>query len=212
MNDIDLYLDQACRQITGPDSLRAHLRQELKEHLEEAIDSMVAEGMARDEATAKAIEDLGDPEAIRDGMESVYSPGVTSLFVEEAIKWKDKRWHLAAQIVLVFVVVMLPCVNLFLGMVIAPRVEKIYEHVGVEFPAYYQGMKDAADWIVPCLILLVAALGVFEWKFKSDNKTQIRTAMFAVLSFLSANAAFWMTYVYMWALFDGAMGYAASLG
>ncbi len=33
------WLDQACRQITGPDSLRAHLRKELKEHLEEAIDA-----------------------------------------------------------------------------------------------------------------------------------------------------------------------------
>ena len=65
MNDIDRYLDQACHQITGPDSLRAHLRKELKEHLEEAIDAMVAEGMTRDDATVKAIEDLGAPEAIR---------------------------------------------------------------------------------------------------------------------------------------------------
>ena len=56
MNDIDRYLDQACRQITGPDSLRAHLRNELKEHLEEAIDALVAEGMSRGDATAKAID------------------------------------------------------------------------------------------------------------------------------------------------------------
>jgi hypothetical protein len=47
MNDIDRYLDQACRQVNGPDSLRAHLRKELKEHLEEAIDTLAAEGTSR---------------------------------------------------------------------------------------------------------------------------------------------------------------------
>ena len=81
MNDIDRYLDQACRQLSGPDSLRQHLRKELKEHLKEAIDALVAEEMSHDEATATAIEELGEPEMIRDGMQSVYAPGVTSLFV-----------------------------------------------------------------------------------------------------------------------------------
>lgn len=206
MNDIDRYLDQACRQVNGPDSLRAHLRKELKEHLEEAIDALVAEGMSRDDATAKAIEDLGDPEIVRDGMESVYGTGETSLFVEQAIKWNNNRWHRLSQICLLLVIATLPGANYFLGIMIAPKVEQIYRDLGalgVELPAYYQWMKDAAAWIVPILILLVAALGAFEWKFKSDNKTQIRTAIFAVLSFISANAAFWMTYVYLWTLFEG---------
>ena len=202
MKDIESYLDQACRSINGPEELREHLRQELKEHLDEAIEALVVEGASPEEAAHQAMESLGEPESIREGMESVYSPGVTSLFVEEAIKWKDKRWHLAAQIILLFVIGTLPGVNLFLGIMIAPRVETIYRDLGTDLPGYYQWMKDAAAWIVPGLILLIAAVGVFEWKLKSDNKTRIRTAMFAVLSFISANAAFWMTYVYMWAVID----------
>ena len=55
MNDIDRYLDQACRQITGPDSLRAHLRKELKEHLEEAIDALVAEGMSQNSQPSRRV-------------------------------------------------------------------------------------------------------------------------------------------------------------
>ena len=37
MNEVDRYLDQACRSVSGPVTLRRHLRKELKEHLEEAI-------------------------------------------------------------------------------------------------------------------------------------------------------------------------------
>ena len=97
---------------------------------------MVAEGMSQDEATVKAIEDLGDPDIIRDGMESVYSPGVTSLFVEQAIKWKDRRWHLAAQIGLALIIATLPGVSYFLMIMVAPKVEAIYQHAGIELPAY----------------------------------------------------------------------------
>ena len=37
MNEIDRYLDRACRAVSGPAALRRHLRKELREHLEEAI-------------------------------------------------------------------------------------------------------------------------------------------------------------------------------
>jgi type II secretory pathway component PulF len=216
MNDIDRYLDQACRQVSGPDSLRQHLRKELKEHLEEAIDAMVAEGMSQDEATAKAIEDLGDPEMIRDGMQSVHGPGITSLFVEQAIKWKDKRWHLTAQIGLALIIAMLPAVSYFLMILVAPKVEKIYEGAGMELPVYYQGMKSVAVFLYSYflgLILLVAVVGwLFEWKCKSEKKPLIRTVMFVGLSLISANGAFWIAFVYISSLIDIAVALAARSG
>ena len=64
MNDMDRYLDQACRRISGPTALRRHLREELREHLEEAIHALLAEGLSQEEAAAKAIESLGEPEVI----------------------------------------------------------------------------------------------------------------------------------------------------
>ena len=189
MNDIDRYLDQACRQVNGPDSLRAHLRKELKEHLEEAIDARVAVGMSQADATAKAIEDLGDPEIIRDGMESVYGAGETSLFVEQAIKWNDKRWHRLAQIGLVLIIATLPGVSVFLLIMFAPVVETLFEIAGAELPVYYEGMKSVAVFLqryLPGLILLAAVVGwLFERKFKSKNKTQIRTAILVGLAFIS---------------------------
>ncbi len=216
MNDIDRYLDRACRQVNGPDSLRAHLRKELKEHLEEAIDALVAEGMSDDDAAAKAIEDLGDPEIVRDGMESVYGPGVTSLFVEQAIKWKDRRWHLYAQIGLVLIIATLPGASYFLLEFVAPKVEALYRYAGAELPSHYQVMQNAAIFLqryLPGLILFAAAaVWLFEWKFRSRNKTQVRTAMLVGLSFISANGAFWMAVAYIQSLFDVVLALSARSG
>jgi len=149
MNEIDRYLDQACRQITGPDSLRAHLRKELKEHLEEAIDALVAEGMSTGDATAKAIEDLGDPETIRDGMQSVYGPGVTSLFVDRAMKWKDRRWHIAAQIGLVLIMVSAIFLFWFVPVYIVPVTQKVYQERGLELPGLMQATLTSPHRIAP---------------------------------------------------------------
>ena len=69
MDDIERYLDKACRSVSGPIALRQHLRKELKEHLEEAIEALVATGMSQDEARSQAIEGLGEPEVIREGFQ-----------------------------------------------------------------------------------------------------------------------------------------------
>ena len=201
MNDIDRYLDQACRQVSGPDSLRAHLRKELKENLEEAIDALVAEGMSQEDATAKAIEDLGDPDAVRDGMQSVYGPGVTSLFVEQAIKWKDRRWHLYAQIGLVLIMVLAIFLVWFVPVKIIPVLQKPYQERGLEFPVFMQATLRVLErvfvfgveyhWYL-LLIPPAAAIGFFEWMCKSENKTSIRTFILVGMSLVSVVSAFWV--------------------
>jgi hypothetical protein len=201
MNDIDRYLDQACRQVNGPDSLRAHLRKELKEHLEEAIDALVAEGMSRDDATTKAIEDLGDPEIVRDGMQSVYGPGVTSLFVEETVNWNNNRWHFAAQICLTLTIV-LAVLMVYLTLVnVLPTADHLCEQYGEERPGFAQATIQVSNVVFPyrylCLIAITAAFGFFEWMYKSENKTSIRTFVLAGLSLVSVVGAFWVAGVAM---------------
>jgi len=197
MNDIDRYLDQACRQVNGPDSLQAHLRKELKEHLQEAVDALVAAGMSTDDATAKAIEDLGDPEIIRDGMQSVYGPGVTSLFVEQAIKWKDRRWHLRAQIGLVLTIVLSV---FFVGFVLV-KVIPLPHHLGKQHGFAAPGMLQPTvigffsvvyEYRYLLLLGLAAAVGLFEWKYRSDNKPLIRTSILVGMSLVSVVSALWV--------------------
>ncbi|MDP6355388.1 MAG: permease prefix domain 1-containing protein [SAR202 cluster bacterium] len=196
MNDIDRYLDQACRQVSGPDSLRQHLRKELKEHLEEAMDALVAEGMSQDDATAKAIEDLGDPEIISEGMQSVYGPGVTSLFVEQAIRWKDRKWQLAAQIGSLLIIALAASVIYLTFVKVVPSVEKLYSDSGTEFPAYMSTSCAVAEivlihWNFVFLISFIGGLGLFEWKCKSENRAQIRTVIGVGTSLVVVAIAFW---------------------
>lgn len=196
MNDIETYLDQACTSINGPDELRQHLRQELKEHLGEAIEALVAEGVSKDEATHQAIEGLGAPESIRDGMESVYNPGVTSLFVDKAIGWRDRKWHIAAQLGLALIFSTgIGCVT-FMLFFIVPKLQAIHEYAGIEINAYleaavgFSGMVVKYKWL--CLLGLTGGLGLFEWKCRRENKAHLRTAIGVSLSLLSVCASFWI--------------------
>lgn len=196
MNEIDRYLDQACRQVKGPDSLRAHLRKELKEHLEEAIDTLVAEGMSQNDATARAIEELGDPDIIRDGMESVYSPGVTSLFVDKAIKWRDRKWHIIAQVGLSLIISSAIGSAMFMLIFVFPSLKLMHDRAGIQAPAFliatisFSEMVWENYWIG--LLVLIGGWGLFEWKCRSGSKAYIRTAIGVGLAFFSVLAASWI--------------------
>ena len=198
MNDIDRYLDQACRQVNGPDSLRAHLRKELKEHLEEAIDALVAEGMSTDDATTKAIEDLGDPEIVRDGMESVYGTGVTSLFVELAVKWNDKRWHRLAQFVLATITILSISFVGFVMLIFTPSLERVYNGLGInaEFMRLAARVSNIAmNYWYLWLTAFAGAVGLFEWKCHSDSKPRMRTSILVGLSLVSVVYALYVAFV-----------------
>ena len=72
MDQLERYLDQVCRGIGGPKSLRQHIRRELREHLLDAAAEHRNAGLPEEEALARALADFGGPE--RYWLSSAWSP------------------------------------------------------------------------------------------------------------------------------------------
>src|SRR6187431_1839320 len=96
MDKIDLYLDQVCRGIAGPRSLRQHIRQELREHLLDAVAVHRAAGLSEEQAIARALDDFGGPEEVRGEMETLHGHRLLTTVVDKSLEWKEKtmkaRW------------------------------------------------------------------------------------------------------------------------
>ena len=149
------------------------------------------------------IEDLGEPEMIREGLQSVYGQSVTSFFIDKAMEWKERtmktewKWIFAAQFGLALTIVL---TVFFIGsafVFIVPSVEKFHADVGIRFPDYLISTVSIlrhiswAWWI--WLIVLAGVLGLFEWKCKSENKALIRTVIGVGASLALIVAAFWVS-------------------
>ena len=100
----------------------------------------MAAGMSRDDATARAIEGFGDPEKVREGLQSVYGHSVTSLFVDRAMKWKEAtmksewKWGFVAQTGLVLNTAVATGVFAFTMVFIVPKVQAVYSNRGEDLP------------------------------------------------------------------------------
>lgn len=90
MRDIESYLDQVCRSIGGSKALHLHLREELREHVLETIERHKADGLDEDQAVQKALEEFGQPEAVREGLQAIYGRSLMGLVIEKAMQWKEK--------------------------------------------------------------------------------------------------------------------------
>ena len=62
MDRIDRYVERVCRHIGGPRAMRQHVRQELREHLLDAVAQHRAAGLPEDKAVERALEEFGQPE------------------------------------------------------------------------------------------------------------------------------------------------------
>lgn len=184
MRDIERFLDQSCRSVSGPPALRRHLREELKEHVLELIQNHVSSGLSEEEAVGKALEEFGKPEEVRDGLEEVYGRRVTALLIEKAMDWKEKtmkaewKWSFAGQSVLVLVGAVL---LIYMGSVLVfvlPRAVELYASRAGEIPRYLRPVTRLAAswqyywylWMLP----FVLGYALFEWKCRCESKPQIR--------------------------------------
>ncbi len=90
MDKLEQYLDQVCRSIGGPRSLRQHVRQELREHLRDAAAEHRAAGLSEDEALDRALADFGGPEQVRSELEATHGHRLLPVVIDKAMQWKEQ--------------------------------------------------------------------------------------------------------------------------
>src|SRR5438105_3029435 len=89
MDKLDEYVDQVCRRMGGPRSLRQHVRQELAEHLRDAAAVHRAAGLSEEEARNLALEDFGKPDEVRTELEATHGHRLMAVVIDKAIEWKE---------------------------------------------------------------------------------------------------------------------------
>jgi hypothetical protein len=195
MDKLEHYLDQICRSIGGPKSLRQHVRQELREHLLDAAAEHRAAGLSEEAALARAVNDFGGPEEVRLGLEEAYGHRLLPVVIDKAMQWKERtmraKWlwttwaHLALAGAIALEVTWLTFANIFL----VPRFQRLM-HDGMIDPAILeeQGISWAASFL-ECLsyvgghyttwllLLTIVVCGLFEWRVRSENKSIIRLSL-----------------------------------
>lgn len=193
MEKLEHYLDQVCRSVGGPKAMREHVRQELKEHLLDAIARHKAAGMADAAALEKALEEFGQPDEVRSELEAAHPQRkMLAMVLDKALDWKEKTmrakwlWTTWAYLSLVLVIALESLFLTFLIVMIIPRFKKMLMDGYID-----QGVLEDAEtqWMVNFLydvsfvfgnhtifFLIIPAIfwGLFEWQVRSENKTFMR--------------------------------------
>jgi hypothetical protein len=186
MDVIEQYVDHACGHLGLASSLKEHIRDEIRGHLLEAIEVHVARGMPREEASERAIEEFGDPGEVAEGLKAVYGRHAVRLLIEKAMEWKELtmksgwKWSFVAHLMLG--VLVLAEILLIFGAAcyVFPVIEMEYKTLGLELPSYWQTtlsiLRTVVVWQGLLVALLVLAIGVFEWRYRGENKPMVRLA------------------------------------
>jgi len=197
METLERYLDQACHGIGGPRELRRHIRQELREHLLDAVAAHRAAGMSEEEALVHALDDFGGPEQVRMELEAMHGHRLMTLVVDKAMEWKEKTmrskwlWTTWAHAALAGVIAVEVAFLCLVGMKIIPAHLQYWDEGWLNFdPAADPFVSWAHSvlmglfrwfenlfhfgWLV--LIVLIAVWVLFEWRVRSENKSLIRLA------------------------------------
>jgi hypothetical protein len=77
--------------------LRERVREELREHLLEAEESGVAEGLSQEDAVSKATEEFGEPATVRADLEAVYGRRPVGLLLRKAFGPRDRAMRTASE-------------------------------------------------------------------------------------------------------------------
>ncbi len=194
MDKIDNYIERVCRSIGGPKSLRQHVRQELREHLLDAVAQHKAAGLSEEAAVDKALEEFGNPEEVRSELEATHGHRVMAVVIDRAMEWKEMtmrpKWLLTtwAYLAVVGVVALELFAITFTNVFLLPKMQRIRSDGFLIFddntwPAISRmfSFLDCLQWVCDRLawwsLLVVAVLwGLFEWRVRSENKPFMRLA------------------------------------
>jgi len=200
MDKLEQYLDQVCRGIAGPRSLRQHVRQELREHLLDAAAAHKAAGMSEEAALARALEDFGGPEQVRAELEATHGHRVMGVVLDKAMQWQERTmkakwlWTTWAHLAVVLLIALELLFIIFNVVYLIPKYQKL-RHYGLIDPAideeqgvgwmtrFLLGLSHVAGHYTTYLLLATAAAwGLFEWRVKSENKSFIRLALLGTVA------------------------------
>jgi hypothetical protein len=191
MDKLEQYLHQVCRSIGGSRSLREHVRQELREHLLDAMAGHKAAGLSEEEALERALEEFGKPEDVRSEMEATHGQRLLAVVIDKALQWKERTmrakwlWMTWACLALVLVIALEVLCIVFNVVFIVPKMQKL-THDGIIDPAVIQeqgvswmagflkGLGEVGHYTAFILLGAVAASGLFEWRVRSENKAFMR--------------------------------------
>ncbi len=200
MDKLERYLDQVCRSVGGPKSLRQHVRQELREHLLDAAAEHKARGLSEEAALERALEEFGGPEEVRAGLEEAHGYRLLPVVIDKAMRWKERtmraRWlwttwaHLALAAVLALEVLWLTFAVIFLvpkfqrlrrdGMIDAAILE---EQGAAWMASFLRGLAEVGGHYTTWLLLLaVVAVALFEWRVRGENKSFIRLSAWGTVA------------------------------
>jgi hypothetical protein len=200
MDKLEHYLDRICRSIGGPKSLRQHVRQELREHLLDAVAEYKASGLPEEAALARALEDFGGPEQLRSELEATHGHRLMPLLIDKAMQWKERTmrakwlWTTWAYLAVVLVIALELLFIAFNVVYIIPKMKKlmrdgivdpaIIEKAGVSWmPGFLNRLSDVGGHYTTQLLLLAAAAwGLLEWRVKSENKPFIRLSVLGTVA------------------------------
>lgn len=196
MDKIELYLDQVCRGIAGPRSLRQHIRQELREHLLDAVAVHRAAGLPEEQAITKALDDFGGPEEVRGDLETLHGHRLLTTIVDKSLEWKEKTlkarwlWATVAHLALATLIVLDSFFIAWTMIFLVPSYIKVHEDglleaANTDVQAYVERADALLMTFVPLVnniasywflwaLLLIVVWGLFEWRVRGENKSLMR--------------------------------------
>jgi hypothetical protein len=204
MEELERYLDQVCRGIRGPRSLRQHIRRELAEHLLDAIEGHRAAGLSDEDALRRALADFGGPHEVGSDLEEQYGHRLLGVMIDKAIRWRELTmkakwlWTTWAHVALALVIAVELSLVTFTMIKIVPAYE-VNRHHGLfdadaeTAAAILRGTDDIVTslvqgwhglveywflWAIPAAALWV----VFEWRVHSENKSLMRLSAMGMLA------------------------------
>src|SRR5262249_23264926 len=161
-----------------------HVRQELREHLLDAVAQHRAAGMSEEASLDRALEEFGKPEDVRSELEATHGQRMIAVLIDKAMQWKERtmraKWmgvswaHLTLAVVIALEVLLI----WFNVMYIIPRFQKLLrdgmidasglEEQGVLWMAnFLDHLKYVGGGYTTWLLLLaIAAIALFEWRVK----------------------------------------------
>lgn len=172
--------------------MRQHIRQELREHLMDAIAQRKAAGASDEEALDGALREFGRPEEVRSELEATHGHRLTAVLIDKAIQWQEKTmrakwlWLTWAYLGLVLVVALEVLFITYTVMFIVPKFKKllrdgvldpaIIEEQGINWmPSFLSNLAEfTGGYTTPLAFFTVVAWGLFEWRIRSENKSLMR--------------------------------------